>query len=148
MADGFAFLWHSDPLGTASLGPAGGALGYGGIAPSVVVEFDTAPNIGESGDHVAITTNGDPTTALAQGFPAFDFADGVTKYAWIDYDATTTTLSPYLAQTSQRPETPRVSASVDLYAIVGPSAYLGFTAACGTASETHAILSLTIEYRP
>ena len=37
-----------------------------------------------------------------------------------------------------------VSAPVDLYATVGSSAHIGFTAACGGSNDYHAIQSLTI----
>jgi hypothetical protein len=147
-ADGFAFVWQNDPRGTASLGPGGAALGYGGIVPSVAVEFDTMPNPPESVDHVAIATNGAYLTPLAQSAPAVALDSGATQYAWIEYDAPTTTLSVYHASAPQRPVSPLVSASVDFYAILGASAYLGFTSGSGTASEENAILSLTVEYTP
>lgn len=148
--DGFAFLWQNDPRGAAAMGTAGGDLGYGGITPSVIAEFDITNNSWDPAmNDVAITTNGDYMTSIADQVPSFAMWDGVTHYAWIDYDAATTTLSVYVAETSPlRPSAPLVSAAVDLYATVGSSAYLGFTASCGVANEYAAILSLTVDYRP
>ena len=70
--------------------------------------------------------------------------DGVTHYAWIDYQASLQTVSVYLANTSTRPATAIVSAQVNLYATVGSLAYIGFTAACGGSNDYHALESLTI----
>lgn len=47
VADGLAFVVHNDKRGTAALGPSGGALGYGKIAPSVALEVDTWSNAGD-----------------------------------------------------------------------------------------------------
>lgn len=144
--DGFAFLWQSDPRGTAAIGGTGDQLGYAGISPSVVVEFDVWANTYDPGPNdVAITTNGQNMTALAHQFAPFQLDDGATHFAWIDYEAAVQTVSVYLSNTSTRPAQALVSASVDLYAIVGSSAYIGFTAACGGSNDYHAIESLTID---
>ena len=39
--DGFAFVLHRDPSGSAALGTNGRGLGYEGIENSLAVEFDT-----------------------------------------------------------------------------------------------------------
>jgi hypothetical protein len=147
--DGFAFLWQNDPRGTAAIGAAGSTLGYDPISPSVVVEFDVFGNTFDPGGrNVGIMLNGDSRTPIANQFPAFDFADGNTYYAWIDYAGATDTLSVYLAPVDVRPATALVSATVDLYGTVGSQAYIGFTAGTGVSTEYHAILSLSVDYRP
>ncbi len=60
-ADGIAFVLQ--PISTA-VGGAGSSMGYGGVAPSVVVEFDTYQNGDLSDpacDHVAILSQGNPS---------------------------------------------------------------------------------------
>jgi hypothetical protein len=144
--DGFAFLWQSDPRGTAAIGGLGQDLGYAGISPSVDVEFDVFGNVFDPGPNdVAITTNGQSTTALAHQFAPFMLDDGATHYAWIDYDAAAKTVSVSLANTSTRPAAALVSTAVDLYATAGSQAYVGFTAACGGSNDYFAIQSLTVQ---
>jgi len=121
-------------------------MGYAGISPSVVVEFDIFANVYDPGPNdVAITTNGQNTTALAHQFAPFPLDDGVTHYAWIDYQAGVQQVSVYLSNTPTRPSTALVSATVDLYTTVGSSAYIGFTAACGGANDDFALESLTLQ---
>lgn len=147
--DGFAFLWQNDPRGTAAIGAAGSTLGYDPISPSVVVEFDTFGNTFDPGGrNVGIMLNGDSRTPIANQFPAFDFADGNTYFAWIEYAGATNTLSVYLAPVDVRPATALVSATVDLYGTVGSQAYVGFTAGTGVSTAYHAILSLSVDYMP
>jgi hypothetical protein len=147
--DGFAFLWQNDPRGTAALGGNGGALGYSGIVPSVDVEFDIQQGSYDPvPNEVAITTNGQYMTYLAYGSPSFSMYDGATHYVWIAYQEATRTLSVFLANTATQPATPLVTTTVDLYATVGSTAYLGFTGSCGVATETNAIESLSIQYTP
>jgi hypothetical protein len=101
--------------------------------------FDPGPN------DVGIMTNGQNPTALAHQFAPFSLDDGATHYAWIDYEAAIQTVSVYLANTPTRPAAVLVSAPVDLYATVGSSAYVGFTAGCGGSNDYFAIESLTVE---
>jgi hypothetical protein len=143
--DGFAFLWQNDPRGTGALSGLGDELGYAGVSPSVVVEFDIWQNAYDPGPNdVAITTNGQNTTALAHQFAPFNLNDGATHYAWVDYQSASQTVSVYLSNTATRPSAALVSAPVSLYTTVGSSAFIGFTAACGGANDYFALQSLTI----
>jgi hypothetical protein len=147
--DGFAFLWHNDPRGNAALGVANTGLNYGGITPSVIVEFDVFANSYDPGaNDIAITTNGQYMTALAHQFAPFTISDGATHYAWVDYDGATKTVSVYAGNTPTRPATPLVTATVDLFVTLGAQAYVGFAAGTGTTREIHAIQSLTVVYMP
>jgi len=60
-ADGMALVFKDNP--EAEIGGEGGGLGFEGITPSLIVEFDTFQN-GENGDpffdHIAIQRDGDP----------------------------------------------------------------------------------------
>jgi hypothetical protein len=66
-ADGMALVFKDNPV--PELGNAGGGLGYEGIAPSLVVEFDTYQNnipgeglLGDpTFDHIAIMRDGNPS---------------------------------------------------------------------------------------
>jgi len=59
--DGFAFVIHSHPNGTSTLGDGAEGLGYAGIANSLAVEFDTWTNSNYSDvwmDHISVHSNG------------------------------------------------------------------------------------------
>lgn len=60
-ADGITFVLHNAPDGFAATGYFGEGMGYGSIAPSVAVEFDTYQNYTRNDpvqDHVALLVNG------------------------------------------------------------------------------------------
>ncbi|MBI3661256.1 hypothetical protein HY230_12400 [Candidatus Acetothermia bacterium] len=138
-ADGLAFVIATSP---ASLGGFGIGIGYSGINPSVVVEFDTYNNgsiDGNSGNHVGINLNGNLASVVLQ--PVIErMNNGAIWYAWIDYDGTTKQLAVRLSRTAVRPATPLVSRTVDIAAILRQStAFLGFTSGTGNASNDHDI---------
>lgn len=100
-ADGMAFVFQGDC--TAS-GGDGGTMGYGGITPSVEVEFDTYQNIVApqnfsdiSTDHIAILSNGDPDHASVNSLSApvslGNIEDGVWHSVSVSWTTATTTLS-------------------------------------------------------
>ena len=147
--DGFAFLWQNDPRGTAAIGPGGGALGYGGVTPSVEVELDVLQNSWDpGGNDIALTTDGQYMTSLSHQAAPFTISDGATHYVWIDYDAATHTVSVYAGNTATRPAAALTTATVDLFATVGARAYLGFTAGTGVSDEYHAIESFIVDVEP
>ena len=69
-ADGFALLIAKDIPALKSNAYPGmdGRLGYEGVKASLAVEFDTYPNAGENGNHVAIHTNGKDANSTAYNF--------------------------------------------------------------------------------
>ena len=77
--DGFAFVLHGDPAGSAALGGRGGGLGYAGLANALVVEFDTWYNGGGGGgdaggddglwDHVSVHASPPPPAGAGGGAP-------------------------------------------------------------------------------
>lgn len=132
------------PISSSTIGGAGGDLGYGGINPSVGVEFDTFQNstFGDiSSNHVGVDRDGSLVSLVSQGVtPRWD--DENMWFAWIDYDGTT--LEVRANQTGIRPVDPVLSVALDIPAIVGANeAFVGFTAATGRASGNHDLISWT-----
>lgn len=150
-ADGMAFVVQSKgPQGGDGLG---GSLGYGGIQPSVAVEFDIFENFfggDPSGDHVAIMAEGDVGNHLAcanEGGPSAPCSAslpfsiyGGPIHAWVEHDASTQRLKVFLSQTTEKPGAPLLDHQISL-APVGASAYAGFTAATGASTAVHDLLS-------
>jgi hypothetical protein len=119
---------------------------YNGISPGLVVEFDTWNNSWDSnGNHVGINLNGS-VTSVAQSFVSPRFNNGVVKFAWIDYDAATTTLEVRVAETPVRPAAPNLSRVVDIGALMGaPEAHFGFSSATAQAFGDHDLRSWRLE---
>lgn len=139
-ADGLVFVIQ--PI-ASTLGGAGQGIGYGGIASSVAVEFDTWGNTGNndpSQSHVGIDLNGSvnhgagaPYTANQSG-PEFD--DGDLWSVWVDYDGAT--LEVRWSTSNSRPALSMLSRTLDVPAILGQdAAFIGFTSATGAAWENH-----------
>ncbi|MEX2107944.1 MAG: L-type lectin-domain containing protein [Solirubrobacterales bacterium] len=144
-ADGIAFLIQSKgPDGGEG---TGGSLGYGGIAPSVAVEFDIYHNVIDPlGSHVAITSEGKTENHLACAnesgpsapctaglpFPLY----GAAVYAWVTYDATTQHLAVFVSQSATKPPAPLLDHQISL-APLGNAAFPGFTAATGSHNAVH-----------
>ena len=142
-ADGFTFVIHNDAAGATALGGAGGSLGYGGITPSVAVEWDTWFNGGLEpqcdSNHLGINVNGSlvSVAALHVG-PRFD--NGGLWFGWIDYDGVT--LEVRTNQTGVKPAAPALSHAINIPATIGANTgHVGFTAATGAARENHDIVS-------
>jgi Legume lectin domain len=147
-ADGMAFVIQSQGL-TAGEG-LGGSLGYSGIKPSVIVEFDIFYNLGEPlTDHVSIMKDGNggvhlqcanagptPTCSSNLPFPLY----GAPVYGWVEYDATAQHLKVWLSQTATKPAAPLLDYAISL-ATLGPAAYVGFTAATGAHNAIQDVLS-------
>ena len=135
--DGMTFVLQTQ--GANALGDGGGSLGYGGIAPSVAVEFDTYQNPGEINDnHVAILTNGVMTDLDPQTLPYGDpycgnypppfgcMSDGDIWSVWIDYDGTN--LNVAVADNSTTRPANLISYPIDIPGTLGQNgAFVGFT---------------------
>jgi hypothetical protein len=127
-------------------------MGYGArppdpaaIRPSVDVELD-AWNNGLDGfdppgpQHIAVMSNGDIVDHLFWAHPSFQLY-GAAVHVWIVYDAGSHTMSVYASQSTSRPASPTVTATINLASIVGPGmAYVGFTGGTGQISAPEAIL--------
>jgi hypothetical protein len=139
-ADGMAFVVQSDA--PTALGAFGGGLGYGGIAPSIAVEFDTFDNGGgDPGDnHVALTKNGDVGSHVASATPKFDLS-GSQHRAWVEYGAAAHKLKVFVAKNDKQPPHPRFSSRLNLGNVLGGNAYAGFSAGTGGATQDHDVVS-------
>jgi glucose/arabinose dehydrogenase len=138
--DGFTFMLQNSAAGASALGGYGGSLGYSPdgrpttvpIDRSVAIEFDTYQNPTDpSGNHVAVTQNGNAAVQLVSANPDFDLNGGNPINAWVDYDAATDQLSVFLSESAIKPTAALLSYTIDLASIVGSSAFVGFTAGTG-----------------
>jgi len=147
--DGIVFVIQSV---SSSIGGIGGSIGYGGIANSVGVEFDTwcnSANNDPNSNHLGILSEGniqhtgELATKILVVTPRFD--DGNIWYGWIDYNGSL--LEVRTNQTGIRPRNADLSASIDIQSKIGGvnKAYIGFTSGTGLDFGNHDIISW--EYR-
>lgn len=147
-ADGMAFVIQSAGLDAGE--GLGGSLGYSGISPSVIVEFDIYYNPPEPlADHISIMKDGNgsvhlqcanagptPPCTSNLAFPLY----GAPVYGWVEYDAAAGHLKVWASQTSTKPAAPLLDYAISLTTL-GSSAYVGFTAATGAHNAIHDVLS-------
>jgi hypothetical protein len=133
--EGFVFVIQT--VSASELGGLGGSLGYGGISPSVGIEFDIFDSGGETGNHIGINQNGN-LSSLAT-VDATPFNDGHRQSFEISYDGTDLIVTAGGAE---------LSYALDIPSIVGDaSAYVGFTAAStGDAFANFDIISWEFNY--
>lgn len=147
-------------------------------AASVAVEFDTywnastdgesawsqedAANPGKGGlDHIGVNVGGDPKSTAAKLLTGLDLNpdnSGPVRYAWIDYDGATKTLSVRVNGTNNRGTAELLQVDdFDMAACLGtvapgekPEVYIGFTAAMYGSDADHDIHSLYLDdaYNP
>jgi glucose/arabinose dehydrogenase len=133
-ADGFTFMLQDAPAGNLTLGDTGGGLGYSGTgAKSLAIEFDTYDNgdYDPNDNSVAILRDGATITNLAIATAPFDLNSSTPLNAWVDYNGATDRFDVYLGNTPTKPSTPLLSQTLDLTAILGSSAYIGFSGGTG-----------------
>jgi YVTN family beta-propeller protein len=143
--EGLAFVIQG--TGPSAVGGAGNALGYGGLSNSVAVEIDTAQGPGDpNANHLGILTNGIVTAHLATYTPGWDLQDGFSHTVWVEYDGPANLLHVYAAEgiVATRPSNPVVTAMLDLPAIVGGQAWLGWTSATSSSANYHDIESWSV----
>lgn len=139
-ADGLTFMIQG--VGVNTLGAAGSGLGYGGIGSSVAVEIDNYQGVGDtSTNHIAILSGGDVATHLASFVPGWDLENEASHTIWVEYDGPANQLRVYAAQgvVTQRPANPSITATLDLPALVGTQAWLGFSGGTGGLFNNHDI---------
>ena len=146
-ADGLTFAIQSQ--GSTALGVNGYGLGFQDVFQSLAVEFDTYDN-GDiidlnNGNHVGIDLAGSVTAVVQHNVP-YSMKNGAVWYAWVDYDGAKKLLEVRISETSTRPVAPQLSRTVDLAQVLGPNAWVGFTAGTGGESQIHDILSWTFSY--
>jgi hypothetical protein len=158
-ADGIAFVVQNQ---ANNVGGAGQGIGYAGITPSLVIEYDTwgnSFNNDPSQSHVGIMINGrvdhnapnqgpvvniGDTNAGTTAMPGPELDDGHRWWSWVRYDGWN--LSVYLERNDSvfeplLPSAPILTLQGDLSALLGGSeAFAGFTSATGAAWSNHDIL--------
>ncbi|MCO6431346.1 MAG: Ig-like domain-containing protein [Deltaproteobacteria bacterium] len=141
-ADGLAFVIQQT---SNTAGSAGGGLGYQGVTPSFVVEFDTfdnasAPVTEPNNNHIGININGS-TNSVASFTPGNTLNDGATYYAWIDYNGANDLIEVRFNTNNTRPAGASLTHNFDLATNLSSDVFVGFSAATGGCNETHDILS-------
>jgi hypothetical protein len=94
------------------------------------------------GAHIGLMLDGDINSLpLAYAEPPFVLNDGVVRYAWVDYDAASTTLEVFVSELATKPFSPLFSyAGLSLSSTLGPSVYAGFSASAGERFNDHEVL--------
>ena len=136
-ADGITFLFTTSSTAT---GLSGGGIGFQGITPSFVVEYDTWVNndlTDPNSDHVGIVSNGDPNHGTANALVAPinypNLEDGQEHCFDIDWNPGTMTFSMTLDGTT-------ITYNGDISTIMGTSnVFYGFTASTGGSVNEHVI---------
>jgi hypothetical protein len=137
--DGIAFVMQNSAAGAAALGTGVLQMGYGGITPSVVIQFNTYKNDANdpNSNNVSLMLNGVATAVpAATGTPPFTMAGGGMLYAWVNY--TGTTLSVYVSNTATKPGAPIFGPhALNLFTQLGSAGqmYVGFTSSTGVSPE-------------
>lgn len=145
-ADGLTFTIQNDPAGASVVGSEGGGLGYVGILNSVAVEFDTYRNTewDVNDNHVSIIS-GDTASALRTASSSIDLNSGSRVYAWVDYNGVSDSLAVYVSDVATKPGEALFKTAIDLAAVIGDEARFGFTAGTGGLSNTHRLVSWSLD---
>jgi len=157
-ADGIAFVIQTV---SNNVGGVGGAMGYGGITPSVEVEFDTYSNGTDPGfnpdltadNHIAIMQNGDSTNHLAYTnvFPTLNLSGGQDITAFVDYNGDTNLMEVRWSTDGSRPGSAGLSYNIDLAGLFGTNpVFVGFTGATGANWSAQDVVNWTFNdnYEP
>jgi len=154
-ADGFAFVIQDTSTSLVLADPyypQGGWLGYVGIIRSLAVEFDTwknTPDLGDpNDDHVSVQTRSGPSgntanhgNSLGSTTAVPNMSDGAVHTVRIRY------LPGTLTVFMDNMTTPILTVAVDLntrLGLTGGNAWVGFTAATGSASQKAFILNWSV----
>ena len=144
----------------SSLGAGDSQLGYGGgTGPGFAVEFDTYSDPWDPPyTHVGINVGRTVVSTVTQ--PAsFVYDSSGLKYAWVDLDPFSHTLSLFVSMSNSKPTVALLSTVIDLCKVMGlpsnsalPPLYAGFTSSANdTAYGNHAVFDWSIttcEYTP
>jgi hypothetical protein len=135
-ADGITFCLQNDPRGPSALGNGGGGIGYGGINPSVALVINIySPNV----PGIALRQNGSITTPYSSTAPV-NPASGNPILVTIQYSNAVFKASLLDTTTSASFTT---NYSLNLPALLGPTAYVGFTGGDGGAASTQVVSNFT-----
>lgn len=165
--DGLAFVIQNSPDSLSAIGRSGSGLGYSGLQNALAFEFDLFANDefqienenDPNGNHFALMTvnHGNIITSAHNGarafYPMADIdtikSDSTIYYVKIEYIARNNTLAVWLSNIYGKFGNPcfysdsfKLSDYINLDG--GNSAYVGFTASTGDASERHSIHSWSL----
>ncbi len=132
-ADGCAFVLQNSSAGPLALGAPGGVLGYGGLSPSVALEFNIySPN----GVGMALRTDG-ATGSSYNSTGSVNLAGGHPIATTVSYNGTL--LSITMTDTVSH-ATFATNVVINIVGVLGTNAaYVGFTAADGGIASTQVI---------
>jgi len=132
-ADGCVFVLQNSSAGPLALGAPGGVLGYGGLGPSIALEFNIySPN----GVGMALRTNG-LTGSPYNSTGAVNLAGGHPIATSISYNGTELSITMTDTVTYASFTT---NAAINIAGILGTNtAYVGLTAADGGIASTQVI---------
>ena len=136
-ADGFTFCVQSDPRGAAAIGSSGNDLGYGGsplIADSVAVEFNIYAAASE-GVGVGFGSNGAIGAAFTNP-PLVNITSGDPMNVTVTSAGGIINL---ILQDAKTTNTWSVITNINLPALVGSNAYVGFTGGDGSTVSVQTI---------
>lgn len=138
---GLAFVMQ--PRGSHAIGQGDSGLGYGGISPSVTVEFDTHRNSWDpNGNHIGINIDGDVVSQAAYYHP-FQFDNGSLWNALIELAPKRRFLEISVSGRQTKPPFIQFTYFLDLEDVFDCSdeIFIGFTAASGGSPYTYDILT-------
>jgi hypothetical protein len=145
-ADGMAFVLQ--PQSAEEVGEVGGSIGYAGIKPSAVVQFDIYRDpFDPEVPYISFMENGEPENHLAESgtLPFSLYSETTPVWAWVEYDASTHALNVYAAPGTSKPAKPAtalVKYTVNLVELLGTkSTFVGFTAGTGAGDAKQEVLS-------
>jgi hypothetical protein len=144
-ADGFAFVIQNNAF--PAIGPAGDDMGYGSIANSLAIEFDTFQNpeaLDPNANHIGIHSRGtEPNSAeesasLALVTPSINLSDGAIHTVVIRYAGGM--LKVFLDDLNNQPTLELPVELGTLLTLDNGTAWVGFTSSTGGDFENHDIL--------
>ncbi|HEY1380424.1 MAG TPA: hypothetical protein VGF55_26720, partial [Gemmataceae bacterium] len=144
--EGLAFVLQG--VGPTALGSGGGGLGYGGIASSAAVLFDSSGDAGVGKNMIGVAVNGGTPVGASLDLTAagIDLGGGHELRAVVTYDAGVLSVSVADVTTGR---TAQLKVPLDLVKVIGgTAAYAGFTAATNGLSSTQDVLDWTFSTVP
>ncbi len=152
LADGLAFVMQTS---NNISGGVGGGIGYTGISPSVIVEFDNYSNVNENANHIGLMLNGSSYNHYASyTYPELR-NNGAIHDAWIEYDGKNKMLYVSAAEYDEngnvhKPQNPMIAYNIDLNEVFygEERVYFGITSATGAGSASHRLLGVEFDPDP
>ena len=149
--EGLAFMIQNSPGGAAGqdVGNFSGGLGYNASQNTVAIELDTFQNSYEQfADEITLTVNGVAVTPVRTIESPFNLNDGRVYFTWVDYNGQSDTIAVYINDKPEKPQFALFKHQLRLNQIVGNQAYVGFSAATGSAYNNTFVTSWVMTTDP